>query len=78
MGARLVMKLQSKRPLIPFARSPLGIMGAKHDPPQHYLVPVQMEQLMARHEEMVNTMHQVERVALFHYIVCGRRPLMKN
>lgn len=45
---------------------PVQIMGAKHTPPQPYLVPVQMEQLMVKYEEMNATMHLVERVATFH------------
>ncbi|KNY28994.1 Fic family protein [Pseudobacteroides cellulosolvens] len=59
-----------------YRRIPVRIMGAKHEPPQPYLVPVQMEQLMARHEEMVNTMHTVERVSLYHLLFEGVHPFI--
>lgn len=59
-----------------YRRIPVRIMGARHEPPQPYLVPVQMEQLMARHEEMVKTMHPVERVALFHLLFEGIHPFI--
>lgn len=59
-----------------YRRIPVRIMGAKHEPPQPYLVPVQMEQLMERHEEMAKTMHLVERVALFHLLLEGIHPFI--
>lgn len=59
-----------------YRRIPVRIMGAKHEPPQAYLVPVQMEQLMARHEEMIKTMHPVARVALFHLLFEGVHPFI--
>lgn len=49
-----------------YRRVPVRIMGAVHEPPQPYLVPVQMEQLIAEYQEMQQTMHTIERVALFH------------
>ena len=51
-----------------YRRIPVRIMGAKHEPPQPYLVPVQMEKFITRHEEMAKTMHPVEQVALFHLL----------
>lgn len=59
-----------------YRRIPVRIMGAKHEPPEPYLVPVQMEQLMIRHEEMIRTMHLVERVALFHLLFEGVHPFI--
>jgi Fic family protein len=40
-------------------------MGAVHTPPQPYLVPSQMEQLILKYEEM-SSRHIVERVSIFH------------
>lgn len=59
-----------------YRRIPVRIMGAKHETPEPYLVPVQMEQLMAKHEDMVNTMHLVERVALFHLLFENIHPFI--
>lgn len=59
-----------------YRRIPVRIMGAKHEPPEPYLVPVQIEQLMIRHEEMTKTMHPVERVALFHLLFEGIHPFI--
>ncbi len=59
-----------------YRRIPIRIMGAKHVPPQPYLVPVQMEQLMGRHEELGKTMHIVERAALFHLQFEGIHPFI--
>ena len=59
-----------------YRRIPVRIMGAKHEPPQPYLVPVQMEQLITRHEEMANTVHIVERVALSHLLFEGIHPFI--
>jgi Fic family protein len=59
-----------------YRKIPVRIMGAKHEPPQPYLVPVQMEQLMTRHEEMAKTMHPIERTALFHLLFEGIHPFI--
>jgi Fic family protein len=59
-----------------YRRIPVRIMGARHEPPEPYLVPVQMGQLMARHEEMAKTMHPVERIALFHLLFEGIHPFI--
>jgi Fic family protein len=47
-----------------YRRVPVRIMGAAHEPPQPYLVPVQMEALLAefRHSKL----HPIEAAALFH------------
>ncbi len=59
-----------------YRRIPVRIMGAKQEPPEPYLIPVQMEQLMIRHEEVIRTMHTVERVALFHLLFEGIHPFI--
>lgn len=55
---------------------PVRIMGAVHEPPQPYLVPVQMEQLLAEYEEMKKTLHPIERSALFHLKFEGIHPFI--
>ncbi len=59
-----------------YRRIPVRIMGARHEPPQPYLVPEKMEQLIAKHGEIVSTMHTVERVALFHLLFEGIHPFI--
>lgn len=51
-----------------YRRLPVRIMGSVYEPPQPYLVPIQMEQLILDYEEMKKTMHPIKRVALFHLI----------
>ncbi|MDA8226257.1 MAG: Fic family protein [Desulfitobacterium hafniense] len=48
-----------------YRRVPVTIMGAVHVPPEPYLIPKQMEQLILQYEEMSN-LHVVERAAIFH------------
>jgi len=48
-----------------YRRIPVTIMGADHTPPQPYLVSIQMEQMIAKYEQMA-AMHIVEKVAIFH------------
>ncbi|MHB8065769.1 MAG: Fic family protein, partial [Ruminiclostridium sp.] len=48
-----------------YRRVPVVIMGAAHTPPQPYLVPVQMEQLIQDYGQSSSN-HIVERVAKFH------------
>lgn len=45
---------------------PVRILGAVHEPPQPYLVPVQLEQLLADYEDMQNNYHIIECIAQFH------------
>jgi Fic family protein len=45
---------------------PVRILGAKHTPPQPYLVPVQMEGLIADYEQIKANKHIIEAVAEFH------------
>lgn len=55
---------------------PVRIMGAIHEPPQPYLVPVQMEQLMLEYQDMKEIMHPIERIALFHLKFEGIHPFI--
>ncbi|MFZ3372912.1 MAG: Fic family protein [Desulfitobacteriaceae bacterium] len=48
-----------------YRRVPVTIMGAIHTPPQPYLVPVRMEQLIFKYQE-ISLLHVVERVSQFH------------
>jgi Fic family protein len=57
-----------------YRRIPVRILGAHHEPPQPYLVPVQMEQLMADFAK--NKRHPIERAALFHLQFEGIHPFI--
>ena len=57
-----------------YRRIPVTIMGAYHDPPQPYLVPVQMERLIA--EQKDSKRHPVENAALFHLDFEGIHPFI--
>jgi Fic family protein len=59
-----------------YRRLPVMIMGAKHTPPQPYLVPVQMEQILAEYEQIQKSMHITEAVALFHIKFEGVHPFI--
>lgn len=48
-----------------YRRVPVNIIGAVHMPPQPYLIPAQMEQLVLRYEQL-SSRHVIERVAIFH------------
>lgn len=45
---------------------PVTILGAAHTPPQPYLVPVQMEQLITDYDTELNTKHIIAAAAEFH------------
>lgn len=53
---------------------PVRIMGAYHEPPQPYLVSVQMEQLTSRQKE--TKLHPIENAALFHLDFEGIHPFI--
>lgn len=55
---------------------PVRIMGANHEPPQPYLVPIQMEQLFVQYKEMKQTMHPLEAIARFHVLFEGVHPFI--
>ncbi len=57
-----------------YRRIPVTIMGAYHEPPQPYLVPVQMEQLIAGQKETKR--HPIENAALFHLDFEGIHPFI--
>lgn len=57
-----------------YRRIPVKIMGAFHEPPQPYLVPVQMEQLVAEFEN--TKLHPIESAALFHLKFEGIHPFI--
>ncbi|MDR3542911.1 MAG: Fic family protein [Desulfosporosinus sp.] len=48
-----------------YRRVPVTIMGAVHTPPQPYLLPARMEQLIIKYKEL-SLSHVVERVSQFH------------
>ncbi len=57
-----------------YRRIPVKIMGAHHEPPQPYLVPVQMERLVA--DLPRDNRHTIERAALFHLNFEGIHPFI--
>ena len=48
-----------------YRRVPVTIMGAVHTPPQPYLLPARMEELILKYQE-TSLLHVVERVSKFH------------
>lgn len=57
-----------------YRRIPVRIMGAYHEPPQPYLVPDQMEQLVA--EFAKSKLHPIAYAALFHLKFEGIHPFI--
>lgn len=57
-----------------YRRIPVRIIGAHHEPPQPYLVPVQMERLFAEYAK--SRWHPIERAALFHLQFEGIHPFI--
>ncbi|QQY79683.1 Fic/DOC family protein [Keratinibaculum paraultunense] len=49
-----------------YRRIPVTILGAVHEPPQPYLVPVLMERLVDEYNKSMKDKHIIEKVALFH------------
>jgi Fic family protein len=49
-----------------YRRVPVTIMGSGYEPVQPYMVPIRMEQLLARYHQDEKSMHLVERLAWFH------------
>ncbi|NLJ78697.1 MAG: Fic family protein [Tissierellia bacterium] len=49
-----------------YRRIPVTILGVAHKPPQPYLVPGLMEQLINKYNEEMEEKHIIERTALFH------------
>jgi Fic family protein len=59
-----------------YRKVPVAIVGAVHTPPQPYLVPVQMEALIADCEDMKRDMHIIEAVSEFHLRFEGIHPFI--
>lgn len=59
-----------------YRRIPVTILGAAHIPPQPYLVPVQMEALIADYGGMKKNRHIIEAVAEFHLRFEGIHPFI--
>lgn len=59
-----------------YRRVPVRIVGAAHEPPQPYLVPVQMEQLLMDYPKLITGMHPVVSVAVFHLLFEGIHPFI--
>jgi len=59
-----------------YRRVPVTIMGATHTPPQPYLVPAQMEQLLAEYKDMKREKHIIEAIAEFHLRFEGIHPFI--
>jgi len=59
-----------------YRRVPVRIMGAAHEPPQPWEVPIQMEQLITDYNSTMKDMHPIERVALFHLRFEGVHPFI--
>lgn len=49
-----------------YRRVPVTILGARHEPPQPYLIPKLMEELVLEYNEKSNTSETIEAVALLH------------
>lgn len=59
-----------------YRKIPVKIMGAENEPPQPYMVPVLMEQLIKKHKEQKKKMHLIEAVARFHLEFEGIHPFI--
>lgn len=55
---------------------PVMIMGAVHTPPQPYLVPEQISQLLTEYESIKTTQHIISAAALFHLRFEGIHPFI--
>jgi Fic family protein len=59
-----------------YRRVPVRIVGASHEPPQPYLVPIQMEQLLMDYPKVITNMNPVVSVAVFHLLFEGIHPFI--
>jgi excisionase family DNA binding protein len=59
-----------------YRRIPVRIMGAVHEPPQPFMVPVLMEKLMKDHLALQKKLHMIELVARFHLDFEGIHPFI--
>lgn len=59
-----------------YRRLPVRILGAKVEPPQPYLVPIKMEELMLNYRSLDNKLHDIEKIARFHLDFEGVHPFI--
>lgn len=59
-----------------YRRLPVRILGAEHNPPQPYLVPVEMERLVLNYTQMKQEKHIIEAIGLFHILFEGIHPFI--
>lgn len=59
-----------------YRRIPVTILGAMHTPPQPYLVPIQMEQLIDDYHGLMKEKHILEAIAEFHLLFEGIHPFI--
>ena len=59
-----------------YRRLPVRIMGASTVPPQPYIVPKMMEELLVEYKDMLKTLHIVHMTALFHLKFEGIHPFI--
>lgn len=59
-----------------YRRVSVKIMGAMTEPPQPYLVPIKMEELMRNYNSKENKLHMIEKVARFHLDFEGIHPFI--
>lgn len=59
-----------------YRRIPVRILGANNEPPQPYLVPIQMEHLMRDYTSKENKLHEIEKIARFHLDFEGIHPFI--
>lgn len=59
-----------------YRKIPVKIMGAENEPPQPYMVPIFMEQLIKEHKEQKKKMHLIEAVSRFHLEFEGIHPFI--
>lgn len=59
-----------------YRRLPVKILGVQHNPPQPYLVPVEMERLVLNYTQMKQEKHIIEAIGLFHILFEGIHPFI--
>ena len=59
-----------------YRRIPVMILGAHNEPPQPYLVSIQMEKLMRDYSSKENKVHEIEKIARFHLVFEGIHPFI--
>ena len=59
-----------------YRRLPVKILGVQHNPPQPYLVPVEMERLVLNYTQMKQEKHIIEAIGLFHILFEGIQPFI--